>query len=225
LCVNGQASFGKADYDALSKVGQEQSRVLGQMLALSGLRFDRVLQGNMKRHSETARFCLDEMPEARTIEAAPWLNEFDHQAILSGLHPNFAEPHNVKAFLKKYPEPAKAFHKEFEKAMQRWMQGDHDSEYPESYSDFKQRCWDGLRGLLKQAGADENILLFTSGGPIASLMQLALQLSDRMMLRLNGAIVNCSISRLSFKGELLFLRFFNDYAHFGKTSSPLLTFR
>jgi broad specificity phosphatase PhoE len=225
LVRHGQASFGEADYDALSKIGEEQSRVLGKALAQSGLRFDRVLQGSMKRHSETARLCLAEMPEAKAVETAPWLNEFDHQAILCGLHPHFADPHQVRAFLKTHPEPAKAFHKEFEKAMQRWMQGNYDAEYPETYAGFKQRCRDGVQDLLKNAGADETILLFTSGGPIACLMQLALELSDTMMLRLNGAIVNASITRLPFKGDLLFLSYFNDHAHFGKTSSPLLTFR
>lgn len=225
LVRHGQASFGEADYDALSKLGEEQARVLGQTLARSGLRFDRVLQGTMKRHSETARLCLAEMSDVRTVETAPWLNEFDHQAILCGLHPDFADPHHVRAFLKKHPEPAKAFHKEFEKAMQRWMHGGYDAEYPESYAGFKQRCREGVQKLLSQAGADETILLFTSGGPIACLMQLALELSDTMMLRLNGAIVNASITRLPFKGDLLFLSFFNDHAHFGKASSPLLTFR
>jgi broad specificity phosphatase PhoE len=225
LVRHGQASFGEADYDALSKVGQQQSAVLGQMLARSGLRFDRVLQGSMKRHSETARLCLSEMSGAPAAELAPWLNEFDHQAILCGLRPEFADPHHVRGFLQKHPEPAKAFHKEFEKAMQRWMHGDYDADYPETWRGFKERCRSGVEELLKTTAPDDNLLLFTSGGPIACLMQLTLDLSDTMMLRLNGAVVNASVTRLPFKGDVLFLSYFNDHAHFGKTSSPLLTFR
>jgi broad specificity phosphatase PhoE len=225
LVRHGQASFGEADYDALSATGQQQSTVLGRTLAQSGLRFHRVLQGSMKRHMETARLCLAEMSGVPAPETAPWLNEFDHQAILCGLRPEFADPHQVRSFLLKHPEPAKAFHKEFEKAMQRWMRGDYDAEYPESYTGFKERCRKGVQDLIRCSGAEDNILLFTSGGPIACLMQLALDLSDTMMLRLNGAVVNASISRLPFKGEVLYLSYFNDHAHFGKGSAPLLTFR
>jgi broad specificity phosphatase PhoE len=225
LVRHGQASFGEADYDCLSAIGQQQSTVLGKMLAQSGLRFERVLQGGMKRHTETAHLCLAEMPGMPRAEVAPWLNEFDHQAILCGLRPEFADQHMVRAFLQKHPEPAKAFHKEFEKAMQRWMQGDYDAEYPESYSGFKERCRIGVQELLKNSAPDDNILCFTSGGPIAYLLQVALNLSDTMMLRLNGAIVNASLTRLPFKADVLFVSYFNDHAHFGKTSSPLLTFR
>ncbi|HYX38040.1 MAG TPA: histidine phosphatase family protein [Oligoflexus sp.] len=225
LVRHGQASFGEADYDALSPRGQEQSQVLGQMLAGSGLRFDRILQGGMKRHTETARLCLAQMSDTSPPETAAWLNEFDHQAVMRGLHPDFADPAKVQIFLQSQPEPTKAFHKEFEKAMQRWMHGAHDADYPESYAQFKQRCRQGVQNLLRSCAAESNVLLFTSGGPIACLMQLALDLSDVMMLRLNGAIVNASVSRLPFKADLLFVSYFNDHAHFGKTPSPLLTFR
>jgi len=225
LIRHGQASFGKADYDALSPIGEQQATILGQTLAGSGLRFDRILQGGMKRHTETARLCLAEMPGASAVESASWLNEFDHESVMRGLHPDFADPQKVQAFLQKHPEPMKAFHKEFEKAMQRWMLGAHDADYPESYGQFKLRCRVGVQELLQKSDAESNILLFTSGGPIACLLQLALDLSDTMMLRLNGAIVNASISRLPFKADVLFVSYFNDHAHFGKTSAPLLTFR
>ncbi|WP_141732168.1 histidine phosphatase family protein [Oligoflexus tunisiensis] len=225
LIRHAQASFGESDYDALSAIGQQQAVILGQMLAGSGLRFDRVLQGSMKRHKETARLCLTEMSGTPEPETADWLNEFDHQAVLCGLHPDFADPAKVQAFLRKHPEPAKAFHKEFEKAMQRWMQGAHEADYAETYGQFKERCRRGVQTLLQQTPADGNVLLFTSGGPIACLMQMTLELSDAMMLRLNGAIVNASVSRLPFNGDVLFLSYFNDHAHFGKTSAPLLTFR
>jgi broad specificity phosphatase PhoE len=225
LIRHAQASFGESDYDALSAIGQQQAVVLGQMLAKSGLSFQRILQGRMKRHTETARLCLAEMSGTPEPETVDWLNEFDHQAVLCGLHPDFADPAKVRAFLQNHPEPAKAFHKEFEKAMRRWMQGAHDSDYAETYGQFKDRCRRGVQELLQKTPADGNVLLFTSGGPIASLMQITLELSDAMMLRLNGAIVNASVTRLPFKDGVLFLSTFNDHAHFGKTPSPLLTFR
>lgn len=222
---HGQASFGQTEYDALSEVGRKQSTILGQMLAQSGLRFDRILQGSMQRHRDTAQLALQEMSGTLPVETAPWLNEFDHNAIMRGLHPDFTDPEKVRAFMKKQAEPAKAFHKEFEKAMERWMSGSAAADYPESFQQFKHRCSEGLREILQSSSADANLLLFTSGGPIARLMQIALECSDAVFLRLNGAVVNASLTRLPFKSEQLFVSYFNDHAHFGKTPSPLLTYR
>ena len=45
LVRHGQASFGAADYDNLSDVGHEQSRVLGAALAARGVSPDVVVAG------------------------------------------------------------------------------------------------------------------------------------------------------------------------------------
>lgn len=222
---HGQASFGQANYDALSSIGLQQATVVGQALQKRGLRFDRVLQGSMERHRETARLCLLEMPGQAAVETADWLNEFDHQAVMRALHPDFADTAKVRAFMLAQKDPAKAFHKEFEKAMRRWMENQHPGDYPESFPEFKQRCERGLKNLLASADSRHNLLLFTSGGPISCLMQIALELSDAMFLQLNGAIVNASLSRFPFKDSQLFLAFFNDAAHFDQPGSPLLTHR
>ena len=225
LLRHGQASFGQTDYDALSPQGQEQARILGQALQQRGIRFHRALQGSMLRHQQTAKFCLAEMADAPPLQTDERWNEFDHQAIMKALHPDFENPEQVQAFLKSSKDPARAFHKEFEKAMQRWMSGTRDEDYTETWQQFKQRCADALQSLLKTADPSENILVFTSGGPISGLMGQSLELSDAAILRLNGAIVNASITRLPFKEHQLFVAFFNDYAHFEKTSSSLLTHR
>ena len=54
LVRHGQASFGADDYDVLSEIGWEQSRVLGRYLAERDLRPDVLLRGGMRRHRETA---------------------------------------------------------------------------------------------------------------------------------------------------------------------------
>ncbi|MBW1898934.1 MAG: histidine phosphatase family protein, partial [Deltaproteobacteria bacterium] len=51
---HGQASFGKENYDQLSKRGVDQSRILAEYLFGLGLRFDVLYAGTMKRHLETA---------------------------------------------------------------------------------------------------------------------------------------------------------------------------
>ena len=54
LVRHGQASFGKADYDALSETGFEQARVLGESLRARLPRPDALFTGSLRRHRETA---------------------------------------------------------------------------------------------------------------------------------------------------------------------------
>jgi broad specificity phosphatase PhoE len=216
---HGQASFGADDYDALSALGIEQARLTGQALARRGLTVQRAVQGGMRRHAETARHCLAEMRGAPAVTTDARLNEFDHQDVLGCARPELREPAGLKAYLAKAPEPAKAFHRELEAGMARWMGGTHDGDYRESWPQFKARCAAVLRELM--AGTDasgapaptDTIIVFTSGGPIALAMQAALGLPDAAVLTLNAALVNASTTRLPFTKDRLFVGWFNDYAH------------
>ena len=53
LVRHGQASFGAADYDRLSELGERQSERLGRYWAERGLRFDAVITGTLRRHAQT----------------------------------------------------------------------------------------------------------------------------------------------------------------------------
>ena len=53
LVRHAQASFGAANYDQLSDLGHQQSRWLGEHLALRGIGFDKLVVGDMHRHHQT----------------------------------------------------------------------------------------------------------------------------------------------------------------------------
>ena len=53
LVRHGQASFGAADYDQLSELGQRQCHALGQWFAERGVQFDAVLRGTLRRHAQS----------------------------------------------------------------------------------------------------------------------------------------------------------------------------
>ena len=55
---HGQASFGAEDYDALSDLGRQQARWLGDYFAERGIRFQRAMSGSLKRQRDTARELL-----------------------------------------------------------------------------------------------------------------------------------------------------------------------
>ena len=58
LVRHGQASWGAADYDVLSELGERQSFVLGEALAVRGVRPDLLVRGSMRRHRQTTEQAL-----------------------------------------------------------------------------------------------------------------------------------------------------------------------
>ncbi len=53
LIRHGQASFGAANYDQLSTLGQRQADVTGQFLSTTGLKIDAAVAGTLSRQQET----------------------------------------------------------------------------------------------------------------------------------------------------------------------------
>ena len=55
LFRHGQASFGAADYDRLSPLGERQATLLGHYLRDSGIVLDAAFSGDLLRQRQTAR--------------------------------------------------------------------------------------------------------------------------------------------------------------------------
>ena len=217
LVRHGQASFGTANYDQLSELGVEQAQLLGNWFADCGLRFDRVVTGGMIRHRQTADACMAALPEALRPQT-DWLsdvgfNEYDHHEVLLRHRPDFVDPIAVKDFLARSENPKQVFQKIFELAMMRWMGGEHDADYGEPWPVFRARCIAALQRLLESAGASQKIVVFTSGGTIATLCQHLLELPDSQTAELNWSLVNSSMTKLLYQPGKVTLSYLNNYAH------------
>ncbi|MGH8443494.1 MAG: histidine phosphatase family protein [Nevskiaceae bacterium] len=235
LVRHGQASFGAADYDQLSEVGLEQSRLLGAWFAGSGQRFGRVVTGSLKRHAQTARACLDALPAGErpaggwTVD--PGFDEYDHEEVLRRHRPEMADPVAARAALEREANPRRAFQKIFEEAMARWMDGAHDAEYRESWPAFRARCAGGLRRVVEAAEASQSTLVFTSGGPIAAICQDLLGVPDRHAAELNFSLVNSAVTKLLHGtgrngAARVSLSYLNNFAHLEQTGQvQTITYR
>src|SRR5512133_3052127 len=175
LVRHGQASFGKANYDQLSELGTEQGRLLGRWFADCGLKFDTVVTGDMERHRQTAHACLAQLPDSAPPSPAwvtdPGFNEYDHQEVLQRHRPDFVDPIAVKQFFLETDDAKQVYQRLFEESMSRWMDGRHDHEYRETWPMFRERCLAALGRVLESAGQSQRIVVFTSGGTIATLCQ------------------------------------------------------
>ena len=87
LVRHGQASFGAADYDQLSALGEQQSRRLGQWFLARSIRFDAVFTGTLRRHAQTLAGIEQGMHARHEAQALPGLNEYDSEAVVHAIHP------------------------------------------------------------------------------------------------------------------------------------------
>lgn len=202
LVRHGQASFGSANYDALSPLGFEQSRMLGEAMAVRGVEADVIAHGTMRRHRETAQTCAAAAGwAAEPIVDAGW-DEFDFLSVLA------VHPHEYG------PEPTKAqFQRLFEDATAAWIAG-ADREYAETFADFAARTHDALEravGLAEQG----TVAVFSSGGPIAWAVSEVLSDggSSDLWTRLNRMSVNAALTRLVSGSRGLNLLTYNDQSH------------
>jgi broad specificity phosphatase PhoE len=207
LVRHGQASWGAADYDVLSPVGEEQATVVGRLLAT----FEpaAVVHGTMKRQQRTAELAAAAAgwDMAPTVDAR-W-NEMDHPAILAAHPQQFdGEPDRQQ------------FQAWFEAATDRWTAGDHDHEYAEPYPAFVGRVGQAVADLAEAGSA----VVFTSGGPIASAVTQLLDAGVSTYGRLAPVVVNTSITKLVTGRRGVTLVSFNEHAHL-EGEPRLLTYR
>lgn len=229
LVRHGQASFGSSNYDQLSELGVEQARMLGEWFAKSGQAFHRVVSGDLNRHRQTADACMSVLPEAQRAETMwhtdPGFNEYNHHEVVVRYRPEFEDPLEVKRFLASGPKAKHEWQAMFEQAMIRWMGGEYDVDYREPWPVFRERCVAALQRLLDSADRSQSIVVFTSGGTIATLCQHLLGLSDRQVAELNWSLVNCAVTKLLYRAggassRRVTLSYLNNYAHLEWLGQP-----
>jgi broad specificity phosphatase PhoE len=221
LVRHGQASFGAADYDQLSAHGVEQSRLLGQWLAACKVGVGEVVTGSLKRHKQTAAACLAAMPGTPAADAwrtEPGFDEYDHVEVLAKHAPQLTDPIAAKDALGSETDIKKSFQKIFAQAMARWMGGQHDGDYRESWPAFRARCIGAAKRIVETAGG-QTVIVFTSGGPIAAICQELLGIPNERAAMVNFSLANSSVTRLLFSGKdgRISLSYLNNFAHLEQT--------
>ena len=228
LVRHGQASFGAADYDKLSPVGERQATLLGRWLKTCGVTPDAIASGRMRRQLDTAAFCIAESggPPQDRWTVLDGLGEYDHDSVVACHRPEWADTEVMHAALAKTGNPRRAFHAMYLEAVARWTGGAHDADYPEPWPAFKTRVVAGLRQLV--ALDARSIWAFTSGGPITAIVQHLLGLPDARAFEMNWPLVNAGVTRLRFSVETgtVSLATFNAHPHLDQTGdADLITYR
>ena len=212
LIRHGQASFGTEDYDRLSSLGGEQSRLAGEWFKRCGIEIHHAVAGGLKRHIQTANAFFagyDGHGATRTIARDPNFNEVDQLDLLNPFHARSEKPLRDGTASKSFEE----FRRFYEPAFFRWTSGKFDHEYRQPFPDFDACCSTALLGAIGLAALDETVVAFTSGGTIGLICRQVLGLSDKATSELMWLISNTSVSLLAWERERFVLKLFNSLAH------------
>ncbi len=228
---HGQASFGQENYDRLSSIGALQAQVLARHLAKTGKRFDALYHGEMQRQQKTAweliRHCSTNGLAVPAPVVHAGFNEYDSFAVWHALLPELLEDDPaLEKDLEEIPANQKAFQKIFSRLMARWAAGAYRATQIERWEDFIHRVRQAIDELTAAHGGGKRLAVFTSGGPIAVAVRLALGLSDKATLEISWQLMNASITRLKYNRHGIMLAGFNEVAHLElQADERLLTYR
>ena len=204
LVRHGQASLGATDYDQLSPLGDQQSRRLGEHWKAQGLTFDAVVTGAMKRHSQTLTGIQQGMGTQHEALIWPGLNEYDADAIIRTILPGeLVKPTT--------PEGYKQHFRLLRDGLTQWMTGVVSPQGMPSYTEFVKGVTSALDHI--RANCDGNVLLVSSGGPIATAVAHVLRTSPENSIELNMRLRNSAVSEFSFNPKRHSLMSFNGLAH------------
>ena len=204
LVRHGQASFGADDYDQLSALGHQQSVWLGQALRRRGLRFDGVLTGTLRRHAQTLAGIAEGYGEPLTALPWPGLNEYDSHAVIATVHPcALAKPDT--------PELYRHHFRLLRDGLTQWMNGVVSPVGMPSYNDFRAGVVAALDHVRAQHQGD--VLLVSSGGPIATAVGHVLGTTPEVSIELNMRLRNSSVTEFSYSPKRHTLVSFNTLPH------------
>ncbi len=196
---HGQASFGADNYDVLSDLGHQQSRVVGALLREMDWQPDRLLTGTLNRQKDTlASMGFDQPPEEHA-----GFNEYD-----------FADLLNAR-FKGKVPNLVKADRKTHFRTLRDTVFDWQDAAFDgasETYAAFSARV-EAARRFATDTTA-RRVLVVSSGGVIGQMTAMALGAPDRQMMHLNLQIKNTAMTRFMFSGPSFSVHEFNVTPHF-----------
>jgi broad specificity phosphatase PhoE len=203
LVRHGQASWGAADYDVLSPLGERQAAALGA--CLRDVPVGAVVHGAMRRQRETAELLAEAAGWSEAPSVDERWDEMDHQGVLDAHPPEFdGEP------------DARQFQAWFEKATARWLSGDHDREYSEPWMAFRDRVLAGFDAL-----GEGTTVVITSAGPVSVVVAHLLE-SPAAYERIAPVVVNASVTKVVAGRRGRTLVSFNEHGHL---PADLLTYR
>ncbi len=205
LVRHGQASFGADDYDRLSDLGLRQCERLGQYWASRGLRFDAVITGSLRRHTQTWEGIARGAGLPHEPLVWPGLNEYDSHAIIRAIHPEPLPRPDT-------PELYRQHFRLLRDGLTQWMAGTISPQGMPDYDTFVHGVTSAL-DHVRQHHHGQRVLIVSSGGPISTAVGHLLGASPEATIELNLRIRNSAVTEFHFTPRRHSLLSYNTLPH------------
>ena len=231
LVRHGQASFGKASYDKLSEKGVEQVKILARHWQDVGEQFDHVYSGTLLRQKETANELLSLVRGAPTASTEnPAFNEYNGDPLMRVYLRDHAASEGFDSPISWPIKEERLFQTVFEAACAKWIRGElNPSEEDvnfEFWQDFQDRVYAAVDDIMSRHDSGSRVLISTSGGVIAMVLQRVLQFPDQSVITTNWMVRNSSVSRVKYGQGKVSLTQFNSLPHLERSGlQEMITYR
>ncbi len=218
---HAQACLFESDYDQLCDLGRQQASQLGRHLARQRLVFDEIYTGPRRRHRQTLEIVAEQLDglSPTAVEIA----ELDEHQVdrlatrhVEKIAEQFPDVRNLQAAFQStenLQERQESFARLFEAVAGLWVANRCPLFGVESWSEFNKRVNSGIDKIVARSGRGRRIMVFTSAGAIAVVLQRALDCPDAVALGLGWRIWNCSLTECVFSGDRFSLDRFNALPH------------
>jgi broad specificity phosphatase PhoE len=233
LVRHGQASFGTPDYDKLSSVGLRQARLAGRYLARAAGPVKYVICGSLIRQIRTAEEIVRSLSAAADVQLKTdeRFNELNIEAQFEFVIPRMDNANGTVAELL---AAARGSPKEYQKLLRRvfiyWQKLDALPPPLETWEQFCLRVYSAIEDIQRDCDRGESVVVVTSGGVIANIVRMTLDLPFNATYSLFEVMMNCSVTRLLYDQTRISLGSFNECSYLwadeeGREDPSLLTYR
>lgn len=210
---HGQAAFGTEHYDRLTDIGFTQARLLGAYLGKRNIRFDAVFTGTLRRQTETAQGIFEGHPELGSPllqETFPGLDEYKPEAVMMAHTGTIPAP--ALAAVRRDPVVVREHFRALREALLAWAE---DRTQPEGMPVWQAFQDSAVAAVVeaRQRFPDGNVLIVSSGGPIAAIVAAALNAPPAVAVELNLRIRNSSLTEFASTPRRHHLVSYNGVPH------------
>ncbi|WP_031555752.1 histidine phosphatase family protein [Parvularcula oceani] len=230
LIRHGQASFGAADYDKLSPLGERQAGVLGGYLRDHGISIDAAYCGELSRQKRTAEIALGAQAQDVPLTVDPRFDEVRNDEHLEHLLPALMEEDAaLKALVERGLTTSRDYQKALRAVFTHWVSPECDVPQIQSWDEYSAGVAAALEAVTAAHGSGSTVAVFTSGGTIATAVAFMLGLPGSHAYAFYEPLLNASITKAFYSKGKISLSSFNEHAFLDvlgrRGEESLLTYR
>jgi broad specificity phosphatase PhoE len=225
LVRHGQAAFGTDDYDRLTEIGYTQAHLLGGFLAVRRVRFEAIYSGTLRRHMETVRAILDGGPaigDGSAVERISGLDEYQSESLIASFTGDCFAPMPIAK--RDDPTLAREHFRRLRAALLAWTEGGIQPAGMPDWRTFQAAAVEAVVEARRRH-SDGNVLMVSSGGPIAAIVAAVLESPPQIAVELNLRIRNTAVTEFTTSARRHQLLSFNALPHLeAQSDASLMTY-